>query len=130
FYCIVKILTRSRWGGYIGVAVLYIFAVPLSPVLSQGESFFYFTYYTYPSSGLEPVVITSPQMYSGLLVLYGIMLGVLLVSISSFQPGQGGKGGSRKLIADSSKVFTLLVLIGLMVGAMLRFRIQIFVSLI
>src|SRR5204862_8186749 len=35
FYCMLRILTRSRWGGYIGVALLYLFAVPLQPLISN-----------------------------------------------------------------------------------------------
>ena len=115
FYCIVKMLTRSRWGGYIGVALLYIFALPTLPLINNSAPFFFFTYYPYASSGLEPVAITTPQMYSGLLVLFGIMLGVLMVSIRSY---------------TRQSVSALLILLAVIVGAMLRFRIQIYIPLI
>lgn len=115
FYCLGKMLTRSRWGGYISVALLYIFAVPFLPLIGNSAPYFFFTFYPYPTSGLEPLAITSPQTYSGLLVLYGIMLSVVLISTRSY---------------TRQRVTALLIFAALMVGAMLRFRIQIFMPLI
>src|SRR5438477_4568402 len=47
FYCIVKLLTRSGWGGYIGVALLYLFALPLMPLINNFVPYFFFTIYPY-----------------------------------------------------------------------------------
>src|SRR5256886_17294761 len=39
---------------------------------------YYFTVFPHLSSGLDPVALLAPQMYSGLVVLYAGMLGLLL----------------------------------------------------
>jgi hypothetical protein len=115
FYSIVKTLCHSRWAGYMGLSVVYILAVPFPAIKNNTLLYFYFTLDPHVSSGLDPVALTSPQMYSGLLVVYGIFLGSLLIS--------------RRFYARQ-EVGWLLLVIALMVGAMTRFRIQIFLPLL
>src|SRR6266480_5558694 len=81
-YGIGKTLAASRMAGYCALALMYI-AVPPAPNLwpaAGRESFpaFYFTVFPHLSSGLDPVALLGPQMYSGLVVLYAGMLGLLL----------------------------------------------------
>lgn len=86
-YGIGKTLTASRVAGYCTLALMYV-AVPPAPNLWPVAAptglpfkifpFFYFTVFPHLSSGLDPVTLLSPQMYSGLVVLYAGMLGLLL----------------------------------------------------
>ncbi len=82
-----KTLAASRVAGYCALALMYV-AVPPAPNLWPVPApsslpfktfpFFYFTAFPHLSSGLDPVSLLSPQMYSGLVVLYAGMLGLLL----------------------------------------------------
>jgi hypothetical protein len=86
-YGIGKTLAASRVAGYCALALMYV-AVPPAPNLwpiaaptglpFKTFPFFYFTVFPHLSSGLDPVALLSPQMYSGLVVLYAGMLGLLL----------------------------------------------------
>jgi hypothetical protein len=86
-YGIGKTLAASRVAGYCALALMYV-AVPPAPNLCPIPAhsslpfkifpFFYFTVFPHLSSGLDPVSLLSPQMYSGLVVLYAGMLGLLL----------------------------------------------------
>ena len=81
-YGIGKTLAASRIAGYCTLALMYV-AVPPAPNLwpvAGWEDFplCYFTVFPHLSSGLDPVALLSPQMYSGLVVLYAGMLGLLL----------------------------------------------------
>lgn len=115
FFSIAKTLTRSNAAGYIAVGLLYLGAFSLPPLVPSPFPFFYFTIFPDASSGLNPVRVTSPQMYSGLLVMYGVLLGVLLMS-ERFSSGR------------RSRVLPLVV--ALMVAASSRFRIQVFLPLL
>ena len=86
-YGIGKTLAASPVAGYYALALMYV-AVPPAPNLWPVAAptglpfktfpFFYFTVFPHLSSGLDPVALSSPQMYSGLVVLYAGMLGLLL----------------------------------------------------
>src|SRR6266480_3112613 len=81
-YGIGKTLAASRIAGYCTLALMYV-AVPPAPNLwpaavSEDLPVCYFTVFPHLSSGLDPVALLSPQMYSGLVVLYAGMLGLLL----------------------------------------------------
>jgi hypothetical protein len=86
-YGIGKTLAASRVAGYCTLALMYVAVAPapnLWPVAAPTGlpfkifPFFYFTVFPHLSSGLVPVTLLSPQMYSGLVVLYAGMLGLLL----------------------------------------------------
>jgi len=80
-YAIGKTLAASRAAGYCTLALMYL-AVPPAPNLWQVAPlfpYFYFTVFPHLTSGLDPVTLTSPQMYSGLVVLYAGLLGTLLL---------------------------------------------------
>ena len=92
-YGIGKTLAGSRGGGYCAVALMYIAVAPapnLLPVASFVKDvtglpasapfpFFYFTVFPHLSSGLDIVTLASPQMYTGIVVLYAGLLGLLIV---------------------------------------------------
>ncbi len=113
-FCIVKTLTRSRWGGYFGLALIYLLVVPFAPLKANDIGYFFFTIYPQLTTNLEPVAVLSPQFYSGLVVLYGLLLGVVLIS---------------SLVHRREKITWLIIIIGLMVAAMMRYRIQMFIPL-
>jgi hypothetical protein len=114
-YCITRRLTGSRLAGYAGLALLFIGAVPLPPISGGKFASFYFTLWPHASSTVEPTLMTSPQMYSGVVVLYGILLGVTAVAPQC--------AGQRPMAG-------LVLVLAALVGAMLRFRVQIFLPLV
>jgi hypothetical protein len=114
-YSLAVTLTDSVSAGHIAAALVYLGAVPW-PRLAPGDyPSFYFTLYPYVSSGLDPVRMSSPQMYSGLVVMYGILLGVAVAS-RRFHRGTGSG--------------VLLVVTALMVAASSRFRIHVFLPML
>jgi len=112
-YGIGKTLAASRIAGYCTLALMYV-AVPPAPNLwpaavSEDLPVCYFTVFPHLSSGLDPVALLSPQMYSGLVVLYAGMLGLLLFL-------ERGKLGFRAPVLTLAAALTL--------AATTRFRIH------
>ncbi|MEH1988499.1 MULTISPECIES: hypothetical protein [unclassified Nostoc] len=114
-YSIVKTLTRSRVAAYLATATMYITAISYPPLVKNEIGYFYFTLFPHVSSGIEPAILTSPQMYSGMLVAYGILLGVLLISIRCYK---------------KQPVNVLLIIAAIMVVATSRFRIHVFLPML
>ncbi len=114
-YSIVKTLTKNRIAGYIGTATMYITAISYPPLVNNAIGYFYFTLFPHVSSGLEPVILTSPQMYSGMLVTYGILLGVLIISVRFYQ---------------KRSVDAVLIITAIMVAATIRFRLHVFIIML
>jgi hypothetical protein len=114
-YSLAVVLTGSRAAGYLAAALVYVAAFAGPRLLESPQPSFYFTPYPYVSSGLDPVRTTSPQMYSGLVVMYGILLGVALAARQFHRRAAPG---------------ALLVVTALMVAASSRFRIQIFLPML
>jgi len=112
-----KTLTNSRWAGMVSLCVMYLCAFQW-PVLNgvTQKIFFYFTVFPHRTSGLEPVMSSSPQMYSGLVVLYGILLGMSIISINFH----------KKQIQS----FFILSITALMIAATLRFRVHFFLVML
>src|SRR6266496_4119026 len=116
-YGIGKTLAASRIAGYCTLALMYV-AVPPAPNLWPAAvseylpvyPVCYFTVFPHLSSGLDPVVLAAPQMYSGLVVLYAGMLGLLLFL-------ERGKLGFRAPVLTLAAALTL--------AATTRFRIHI-----
>ncbi len=112
-FCVGRRITRRRAGGYALVALMYPLAVTWPPLLSDTTASppieqFYFTLLPHASSGLEPVALVSSQMYSGIVVLLGVLLALIVL-----------------VDRDKSVPMRWLpLLIGLMVAAEMRFRIQ------
>ena len=114
-YSIVKTLTKSRLAGYIATASMYITAISYPPLVKNNIGYLYFTWFPHVSSGIEPVILISPQMYSGMLVAYGILLGVLIISARFY----------RKQPVDA-----VLIITAIMVAASSRFRIHVFLIML
>jgi hypothetical protein len=114
FFCIGQGLTNSRWAGYLSCALVYILAIPLTPVIGNQINYFYFTWYTHATSGLEPSLLCSPQMYTALPVVMGVLLLLLELSVRL----------SRRQSAG-----TLAILTAVLAAVVMRFRIQAFLIL-
>jgi hypothetical protein len=110
-FCMARVIAGSRPAGYLAVAVLYVLAIPMEPWVRNSIGFFFFTGHPQATSSVEPVLLTSPQMFSGLVVTYGVLVGVLWMSLRS---------RSRLPIAATAMVSAILV------GSLMRFRIQAF----
>jgi hypothetical protein len=104
-YGIGCLLTVSRTGGYVCALLPFLFAIATPPLMPVHADYFFFTILPQASSSVFPVLFTSPQMYSGLAVIYGVMLG-----IAALVRTPGG--------------VALPLVCGLMVAALLRFRIH------
>jgi hypothetical protein len=123
-YGIGKTLAASRIAGYCALALMYV-AVPPAPNLWPVAApngfplktipFSYFTVFPHLSSGLEIVTLASPQMYSGLVVLYVGMLGLLLFLERDYQ---------------NQNASVLIILTALIFATTLRFRIHIVFSVL
>jgi hypothetical protein len=120
-FSLAKILTGSRIAGYIGAASLYIFLIRTPPLFAEFARFHvplesiyfvYFTLFPHASSGMELVEITSSQMYSGLLVLQGILLIIVCISMN---------------VARGQSCHILLGLAAMLIASTIRFRGQIFI---
>jgi hypothetical protein len=111
---IARIITGVRWAGYISIALMYPLAVAWPKLIDNGYPSFYFTLFPHASSGLEPVELLATQMYSGLAVMYGVLLALLLISDH---------------LADDSTDPALLLITAMLVAALERFRIHIFLVL-
>jgi hypothetical protein len=114
-FCIVRGVTGSRWAGYAAVAVAFVLAIPVTPLLPNGLGYFYFTWHTHASSNFEAAIICSPQMYCALPVVFGLMLCVLQISIN---------------LAHGRPLGALALLAAIMAGVMLRFRVQTFLLIL
>ncbi|QKQ73067.1 hypothetical protein [Nostoc sp. TCL240-02] len=114
-YSIVKTLTNSRVAGYLATATMYVTAIPYSPFVKNDIGLFYFTLFPHVSSGIEVLSIFTPQMYSGMLVAYGILLGILHISVRCYK---------------KQPVDVVLIITTIMVISTSRFRIHVFLSML
>ncbi|MEH2066869.1 MAG: hypothetical protein V7K47_01630 [Nostoc sp.] len=114
-YSIVKILSSSKVAGYLATATMYVTAISYPPLMATEFQFGYFTLFPHVSSGIEPTILISPQMYSGMLVAYGTLLGVLLISVRCY----------RKQPVD-----VILIITAIMVVATSRFRVHVFLPML
>lgn len=118
-YAIAKVITGSSAAGYLSALFLYLFALSTPPIVPNTTSIFYTTLFPHVSSGLDPVALTSPQMYSSLVVLYGVLLSLAIAS--------------KKIVYSATRGFTfngLLIVAALMVGALTRFRVHLLLPIL
>jgi hypothetical protein len=113
-FCAGCALGGSRAAGLAAVWLLFIGAIPTPPLLPHPFHLFYFTVLPQCSSSVEPTLLTSPQMFCGLTVGWGALLGLLRVQHSVLE----GKSCRR-----------LSVLTALLAALTLRFRVQCFIVL-
>jgi len=112
-YSIASTLTRSRWGGYMGVALLYVVALALPPLTPSSQDMYNFTLFPHLTNGVEATALPSPQMYSGIVVMYGGLLAVLLISVRAADD------------PHEKPIGILLIVCALLVGTTLRFRLHV-----
>lgn len=102
--------TGSRWAGYTSVALVTVLAIPWPRLISEHAlDSYYFTLLPHATSCVEPLLVNFPGMASALLVAGGVMLGVAQLSLNT---------------ARGEPVGRLAIVLGMLVGALLRFRIQ------
>ena len=109
-YSIVKILTKNKIAAHVAMTTMYIAAIEFPPIIQDKTNsglYFYFTLFPHYSSGIGPSLILSPQTHSGILIVYGFILGVLLISLRCY----------RRLNVENLLIITAIVL-----GATIRFR--------
>ena len=116
-YSIGKTLAASRIAGYCALALMYVAVAPapnLWPAAANAAlppfPFFYFTVFPHLSSGLDTVTLGSPQMYTGIVVLYAGLLGLLIVLERVYRGHQAS---------------TVIFVTALVLAATMRFRIHI-----
>ncbi|QKQ73066.1 hypothetical protein [Nostoc sp. TCL240-02] len=114
-YSIVKTLTKSRVAAYLATATMYITAIPYRPLVKTNLYYFYFTLFPHVSSGIEPPILVSPQMYSGMFVAYGILLGILLICVRCYK---------------KQPVGVALIITAIMIAATSRFRVHVFLPML
>ncbi|MEH2238944.1 hypothetical protein [Nostoc sp.] len=114
-YSIVKTLTNSKIAAYLATATMYVTAIPYPPLVKNDTDLFYFTLFPHVSSGIETLSIFIPQMYSGMLVAYGIIIGVLHISVRCYQ---------------KQPVGIVLIITAIMIVAISRFRIHVFLPML
>jgi hypothetical protein len=114
-FCLGRWLSGRAGGGYVAASLMFIFVYPFPEFISSDLHYFFFTLEPHGSSFLEPIVISSCQSFSSVPLVYAIMLGLLTIN--------------RRLRHDASAV-CLSLLLGLMVAAEMRFRVQVFIPLL
>lgn len=114
-YGIVRTLTRSTWAGYLAVAFAYLLVLPWFMLYPSSENLLYFMLFPFGVNGVDLVSITTPQMYSSIPVVYGALLGVLLIGFRT---------------RDRQPVHALIIVTALMAAALMRFRLHFAVSVI
>jgi hypothetical protein len=112
-YGIGFLLTAGRTGGYVCAFLPFLFAIAMRPIMPNGPGYFFFTVLPHATSTIYPTLWTSPQMYSGIAVTYGVLLAV--AAIVRMPQGQVGD-------------YVLPVLSGVMTAALLRFRVQCWIA--
>jgi len=123
---LVRQLAGADSAGYLAVALLFILAIPFPPIIQNPLGYFHCSLYPHMTSLLEPVVMTAPQMYSGLVVFFGIMLGVVTCERAAVRSSAGPAGDSLRGGAGSTEIWRTMLVIGVMTGALLRFRAHVF----
>lgn len=107
------LLTASTTGGYVCAFLPFLFAIATRPIMPNTIGYFFFTALPHATSSVYPTLFTSPQMYSGVAVLYGVALGIAaLLQVRGLDRADWG----------------LLVLCSLMIASLLRFRVHCWIA--
>jgi hypothetical protein len=108
-YAIGFLLTGTTTGGYVCAFLPFLFAIAMRPIMPNTLGYFFFTVLPHATSTVFPTLGTSPQMYSGIAVMYGVLLGIAVMV--------------RMPRADRGD-YVLPLVCGLMVATLLRFRVH------
>jgi hypothetical protein len=115
-FCLSRSMAGSATAGYLSAALLFVLAIPLPALWPSAFPWAnYTTLWPHASSTVEPTLLTTPQMYSGIFVSYGIFLGIAEVC---------------RRLGNSGASWPILLATSLLVGCLLRFRVQIFLVLL
>ncbi|HTR35474.1 MAG TPA: hypothetical protein VMH80_06215 [Bryobacteraceae bacterium] len=104
-YGIGFLLTGTPLGGYVCAFLPFLTAIATPPIIPNVPGYFFFTILPHATSSVFPTLFTSPQMYSGIAVMYGVLLGFAA-------------------LARASRRAALVLVCGLMVAALFRFRVH------
>lgn len=113
-YVIASRLASSRRAGYFAAASLVLFAIPMPALLPDSPAYLGFTLLPLATSLTEPTFITSPQMFAGLTVTFGVLVGIALIC---------------QRLRDGRPYGLLAIFCGLLVATLLRFRAHVFIPL-
>jgi hypothetical protein len=108
-YGIGFLLTATRTGGYVCAFLPFLFAIALRPIMPNTLGYFFFTVLPHATSTVAPTMGTSPQMYSGIAVMYGVLLGIAAM----VRMPKADRGG-----------YVLPIVCGLVAATLLRFRVH------
>ena len=111
-FCLSRELGGGRGAGMNGLWLLFVGAIPIPPLSPNLVHYFYFTVWPQSSSTIEPTLLTSPQMFYGVTIVYGVLLGLLRVSRS---------------LRDGRPYLRVALFTSLLAALLLRFRVQCFV---
>ncbi len=112
-YGIGFLLTATTTGGYVCAFLPFLFAIAMRPIMPNALGYFFFTVLSHATSTVVPTLGTSPQMYSGIAVMYGVLLGIAAMLLKP-----------RAERGD----YVLPVVSGLMVATLLRFRVHCWIA--
>ncbi len=110
-----RIFSGSKWGGYILLSLMYIGAFAWPNLGSISAKHFYFTFFPHITSGLYPVMGGSPQMYSGLVITYVILMGIAIISKASYK---------------NTYPTALIIVTSLLVASTMKFRVHVFLVML
>jgi len=112
-YAIGFLLTASKTGGYVCAFLPFLFAIAMPPIMPNTLGYFFFTVLPHTTSTVYPTLGTSPQMYSGIAVMYGVLLGIAAL-VRAPKAVSGG--------------YVLPVVCALMTATLLRFRVHCWIA--
>ncbi len=113
-FCLTRELSGSRPAGLFGAFLLFAAAIPTPPLLDNAYHVFYFTIWPQASSSVEPVLLTSPQMFYGIVLSFAVLLALLRIG--------------RSYCEDRSSL-RLAILAALLAAFLMRSRIHCFIVL-
>jgi hypothetical protein len=112
-YAIGFLLTATTTGGYVCAFLPFLFAIAMRPIMPNTLGYFFFTALPHATSTVAPTMGTSPQMYSGIAVMYGVLLGI--AAMVRIPKAEGGD-------------YILPIASGLMVATLLKFRVHCWIA--
>jgi hypothetical protein len=112
-YGIGFLLTATRTGGYVCAFLPFLFAIAMRPIMPNTLGYFFFTVLPHATSTVAPTLGTSPQMYSGIAVMYGVLLGIAAM----VRMPKAERGG-----------YVLPIVCALMAATLLRFRVHCWIA--
>lgn len=101
-FCIARILGGDA-AGCIAAGMIFVAAIPMEP-MNSAQEFFYFSWFPQATSTVEPTLLTSPQMFYGLVPGIAAILSLLTALRNSELFGAGFR---HTILAAALTAFTL-----------------------